>query len=232
MIALLKAIGGPGSMGFLAISLAAALLMGLIGPRCQRLSRSGILLLLVGYLLLSLPWVANLIANGISDFRPLDASMAVRGAEAVIVIDGDNSIARVRETKRLFDALAPSMVVVSGRYWFVQSIIDAGVPAQRIRHDGRSSTTREQIANVLMRIDRGSSGQVAIIASRLQMPRVAALVRAAGVQVVFAPSATDEEPPTSGLRLLVPSYTALRVSRDALYEYAALAYYRHRRWIS
>jgi hypothetical protein len=31
--------------------------------------------------------------------------------------------------------------------------------------------------------------------------------------------------------LYIPTYTALRVSRDALYEHAALAYYGWRRWI-
>jgi hypothetical protein len=30
----------------------------------------------------------------------------------------------------------------------------------------------------------------------------------------------------------VPTYIALRVSRDALYEHAALAYYRSRGWIT
>jgi uncharacterized SAM-binding protein YcdF (DUF218 family) len=80
-------------------------------------------------------------------------------------------------------------------------------------------------------VDAGRLGRTCVIASRLQMPRVAALAHSEGLDVTLIPSPTDTEPPTAGFRVFVPSYTALGVSRDALYEHAALAYYRWRDWV-
>jgi uncharacterized SAM-binding protein YcdF (DUF218 family) len=231
MINAVKAIGGPGSIGFLAVCLAMALALGRIGPRCHRLSRGWILLLLLGYLLLGLPLVANQIAREVSDYRPLDNTALLASANTLIVLDGDNSVARVREAQRLFAAMPAPIVIVSGRQRFVDAIIGAGIPSGRIHRDFRSRTTREQIANVKRWLHRRDNGQVAIVASRLQMRRVSALLQTAGLQPVLAPSAIDTEPPTAGPWVLVPTYVALRVSRDALYEYLALTYYRHQGWI-
>jgi hypothetical protein len=63
------------------------------------------------------------------------------------------------------------------------------------------------------------------------MPRVAALAQTAGLELDLLASPVDQEPPTEGVWRLVPTYLALRVSRDAIYEHAALAYYRWRGWI-
>jgi hypothetical protein len=70
-----------------------------------------------------------------------------------------------------------------------------------------------------------------VVASRLQAPRVWALARAMGLGILVMPSPVDDEPAASGLRAFVPSYLALRVSRDAIYEHVALAYYRWQGWI-
>jgi hypothetical protein len=60
---------------------------------------------------------------------------------------------------------------------------------------------------------------------------VAGLVRRADLPTVLIASPVDTEPATSGWWLFVPSYYALRVSRDAIYEHAALAYYARKGWI-
>ena len=100
----------------------------------------------------------------------------------------------------------------------------------RLRLETDATTTREQIAQ-LARIVEAGPGRPALVASRLQMARVAALVRVAGLEVTLISSPIDDEPPTSGLQRFVPMYIALRVSRDALYEHVALAYYAWRGWI-
>ena len=70
-----------------------------------------------------------------------------------------------------------------------------------------------------------------MVASELQMPRVAALVRAQRLTVLLAPSPIDSEPPKAGWTSFVPRYSGLRLTRDALYERAALAYYSRQGWI-
>jgi hypothetical protein len=79
---------------------------------------------------------------------------------------------------------------------------------------------------------RSPHAHTAVIASRLQAARVDALIRTARLPVTLLSSPVDEEPPVSGAARFVPSYIALRMSRDAIYEHAALVYYRWRGWIA
>ncbi len=44
-------------------------------------------------------------------------------------------------------------------------------------------------------------------------------------------SPVDVEPASTGALAFVPTYYALRLSRDAIYEHAALRYYRWHGWI-
>jgi uncharacterized SAM-binding protein YcdF (DUF218 family) len=231
MITALKAIGGPGSIGFLSVALAIGLVLGRFGPRLRRLSRSWILTLLLVYLLLGVPRVATVMANGLTGYPPETDRGALAGARALVVLHGDNAQGRVREATRVFETIAPPIVVVCGSGKFLQAIVDAGIPQSRILHDSSSTTTQEQIATVAEWIKRDGSPPAVLIASRLHMPRVAALADAHGFRPLLAPSSLDTEPPTSGLWQFLPTYASLLVSRDALYEYAALAYYRWRGWI-
>jgi hypothetical protein len=64
------------------------------------------------------------------------------------------------------------------------------------------------------------------------MPRIAALARSAGVAPLLLPSPIDDEPPAVGVWRFVPTYIGLRTSRDAMYEHAALVYYRNKGWIN
>ena len=230
MVSLLKAVGGPGSIGFLAVCLAVGLMVGRAAPRWRRAARAWIVLVFLGYAVLGMPWFANRIAGRLSSYSPLQDVAPVRGANTLIVLDGDNSEARVRECRRLYEAMDRPLVVASGGDDFVRALIDAGIPAGVIRRDLRSRTTREQVAHLMPWLT-SPDRRALVVASRLQMPRLAGLLEAAGVHTHLAPSGLDAEPPTSGPWQAVPSYAALCASRDAIYEYIALAYYRHRGWI-
>ena len=111
-------------------------------------------------------------------------------------------------------------------------LVELGVPAGRMMIESDSANTREQIATVQRFLAHRPDDRTAIVVSRLQMPRVARLARQAGLTLVLVPSPVDTEPPKTGVRVFVPTYTALRVSRDSLYEHTALAYYRWRGWIA
>ena len=109
----------------------------------------------------------------------------------------------------------------------------AGIPPDVVHHDRSTVTTRDQIDWVQRLVDehRERTGDVTIIASRLQMPRVSALLCAGDLHAAIVSSPTDVEPPTAGPWRFVPTYGALRVSRDALYEHLSMPYYRYKGWI-
>jgi hypothetical protein len=70
-----------------------------------------------------------------------------------------------------------------------------------------------------------------VIVSRLQAARMAGLLERAHLLIRLIESPVDVEPATTGALTFVPTYFALRLSRDALYEHAALWYYRRHGWI-
>jgi len=226
----LKQAAIPGSVGFLVLALLGWLVVRFLWPRSDRLSRGWMFAVTLSYVVLSIPWVANQIADRL--MPPSAAQAAFAGAlDTLVVLDGDNRIGRVREAQRIYRIGGPREIDVLGAAWLVHALRRAGIPADRIRQDPAPATTREQMVWVQRSIEPLEAARTGLIASRLQMPRVAALAKSAGLALVFLPAPADDEPPTHGIRVYVPTYTALRVSRDALYEHAALAYYAWRRWI-
>jgi uncharacterized SAM-binding protein YcdF (DUF218 family) len=234
MLELLKMVGGPGSIGFLACSAAIGLAVTRLGPRWRRIGRGWLLFVFSTYLVLGLPWVAATIEHELPGVEPASTASALPKLDALVVLGGDNAVGRVQETARVYASASPAVVVVSGEEWLVDRVRSLGIPAARLVVDSRSANTREQIAEVRRQrlALQWSDDRVALIASRLQMPRVARLVKRSGLKVILVPSPIDREPPTSAPWSFVPTYVALRVSRDALYEHAALAYYRRRGWIA
>jgi uncharacterized SAM-binding protein YcdF (DUF218 family) len=227
---LLKQAATPGSIGFLLAGLGFSLVLRYLWPRNRRLAHTWLTIVAGVYLIMSLPWVANALSDGLPQIQSPD-SRSLGAIETLVVFDGDNRLGRVRETERVYAAARPKVVQVLGARWLVRALERTGIPPSAIAQDARPSTTREQMIWMVHRFPRDEAGDVAVIASRLQMPRVAALAKAAGVPLILFASPVDDEPPTAGIRLFLPTYTALRVSRDALYEHAALAYYARRGWI-
>lgn len=230
MLTVLKMIGAPGSPGFLVVA-------GLLGVAIARTRRgaatvAGVLLALYG--VLAIPVVAIGLADTLGPYEP----HATRSAESrlqgvtLVVLGGDNGIARDLEAHRLAVALRPERVVVLGDPGIARTILGTGVPRNRlIEDDGTAATTRDQIA-YLWRLQRlASADRMVVVASRLQMPRVVRLAHARAIDIVPATSDVDNPPPERGWRRWFPSIAALRVSRDAIYEHAALAYYGWRGWI-
>jgi uncharacterized SAM-binding protein YcdF (DUF218 family) len=229
LLSLLKVIGTPGSIGFLAFCSAVGLVLGAIGPRSRRMGRAWLLFVYVSYLAAGIPRVAYAVSRGLPAYPPLPVD-AVQERGLLIVLGGDNAVGRAREAHRLLQAMPSATVIVSGGPWIFDTLVANGVPRERIRFDGYAANTLGQIASLAPLI-RKTAPHAVIVASRLQMPRVAALARASGLDVRLAPAPLDEEPPEHGLGSFVPRYTALRLTRDALYERAALIYYSRQGWI-
>ena len=232
LLSIVKPIDALGSIPFLIVCLIPGIALVIGGRRTRVIGRNWILSVIAVYVILALPMVANAIANGLPgagprpmpDLGPLDA---------LVVFDGDNRRGRVQAASTLFARSNPAVVWVLGGEpeWLRDELPKAGVPARLIRVESRTGNTRDQMAWVSNYRVREPRARAAVIVSRLQMPRVAGLAQRAQVPFPLVSGPIDDEPPTSGGALLVPTYIALRVSRDAIYEHAALVYYRQQGWI-
>lgn len=226
MLDFLKALGGPGSWSFLGWCGAIALFLALVWPRQSRPVLVWVSVVGVSYLLMSLPLVANRLADGLSPVAVTDFG-SLGPLETLVVFDGDNRRGRLRAALAIDNALDPAEVWVLGDAWLLDALLQEGVRRGKIKHEDAVTTTGEQIAQ-LAELVRRRPGRMAVVVSRLQLPRVRRATANAGIGVTLVPSLIDDEPPSSGWARLRPSYIALRVSRDALYEYAALAWHSWR----
>ena len=216
--------GSPGSIGFLAAACAAALFLRYVWPRRPALGRGVLLTVFFLYIVMALPVVSAAIESRLPGFVPIDSQPSPGSLDTLIVLDGDNRRGRLQESLRIWKSSLPRELILSGGMWLFEGFIQAGIPSNQLRQDASTINTREQMEWVARVAAQRPERSIAVVASRLQMPRVAALARARGLSVRLIPSPVDSEPATEGWRTWLPSYAALRVSRDALYELAALEY--------
>jgi uncharacterized SAM-binding protein YcdF (DUF218 family) len=229
MTEILKAIGPPGSAGFIALGLTIGVGLLCVWPRRVRPALTWIALLLVGHLLLALPVVSNLVADSLSSVRP---TQAVVPARLLVVLEGNHAEGRARETSRASRLWPEAPVLVLGDDWFVHRLVRNGVPRSRIHQLSGPATTREQMESLRQYLSDHPAAPAAIVASRVHMRRVTALAATMGLQLLPLPAPLNSEPPRSGVAQWLPSDAALRLAGAALYEYAALAYYSSRGWIA
>ena len=228
---LLKWTGGPGSIQLLLILTAVGIWLHYRRPRHRRIAR--IILSGTGltYWILATP----VIAIAIESLLPRVAAAAAfhdSRFDTVVVLDGDNRRGRLAEALAVWGRAGPRRVVVSGEVWLKDELVAAGVPEGQVSREAVTANTREQVLWLRsVTAERSDGGTVAVIASRLQAPRVTALIRRAGIRTTVVAAPIDVEPRNTGLWAVVPSYAALRLSRDALYEWMALQYYEMRGWI-
>jgi hypothetical protein len=223
---ILKAIGPPGSLRFLLLGLAVGLALSYLWPRRRRLGLAWLMAMLAGYLLLSWPPVAQGLVGGLPAVVPT-ALERVGPLDVLVVFDGDNRRGRVRAVDAVIATSSPASVHVVGSRLILNDMPD-GLLERASHHP--ATNTREQVQWLQRLADRQRPERIGVVVSRIQAPRTSALIVKAvpGVRVIAAP--LDAEVTATGLGRILPSYAALCVSRDALYEHAALLYYRWRGW--
>lgn len=230
LLFLLKSIGGPGSIRLLILIVAVGVLFHYWKPSCRRIVRRGIAIAVVAYGVMALPVVATMIANQL----PLVVTSALTSLgrlDALLIIDGDNRLGRARTSAAIVVEHSPTRVLLFGDEAMRDLLVEAGIPENRIELDESGSNTRLQVAAVT-RLYAARPLKTALVASRLQMPRIASLVREHPFDVLLISSPADREPPTGGgLSQFLPRLGALNLTRDAIYEHVALMYYRWRGWI-
>ena len=225
LLEVIKIIGGPGSLGFLATTVVASMAAMHLWPRTRRAGAKVLAGLLVIYLGLATPVVASGIIGALPSV-PEPSSSVVARIRALVVFDGDNLTGRQRRAHRLLRHTSPQVVWLLGADYLLADLQVAMQPATPLHHDPTTWNTSDQVERVL-EIGRGAPwAATAVIASRVQMPRIATLFARADEPVLLLASELDREPAISGLSRWRPSYGTLLASRDAIYEHAALAYYR------
>jgi hypothetical protein len=228
-----KPIDAPGSIEFLFLCLGIGLCFWLLWPRSARLARRWLMSVFILYIVLALPITAKAIAGQLPAIGTGTVWDDLTPVDALVIFDGDNRRGRLRAAARAFARSKPPAIWVLGSEaaWFEPELPLVGIPLSTVQFDSSTLNTRDQIAWVGRRLAAHPEGRVAVVASRLQAPRIAGMFRVAGLTgVSIVPAPIDVEPPVSGSALLLPAHSALRVSRDALYEHMALAYYRHNGW--
>ena len=233
LLSVVKAIDPDGSTQLILAGALPAVFLALVWPRRWTWVRRWCLLVAPIYFLLTLPIVAHALASSLAARD--DAHRAPSGAvQEVIIFDGDNRRGRLRAAKALIDQAPPNEVWVLGLEpeWFQEEMPGEGIPLDRVRFDATTGNTRAQVEWVAQFQEDHPDADVAVVVSRMQAARVAGLAAARGIaRLPIIGAEASREPASSGIWRFVPSRDAWNVSRDAIYEHLALAYYARNGWI-
>ena len=212
------------------------------------------------YLALSSPLVARALEGALDlDLQSAEDSAAEPAAVAIVVLGGgtvsyrtasgtiselsDSTSLRLLEGVRLYRLLDEPLMIISGgspagdeatppeTEPMVQELLAAGIPAERIRTDPISGSTREQAVNLAARLRELRAEPFLLVTSPIHMRRALASFRAEQLAPVPAPSAQHAlgDPVLSGG--VLPHPAALNASQAALRETLALGYYWLRGWL-
>jgi len=195
------------------------------GRRTRRLVLGCAAFVLCSYLVLAMPVTALWLIANLP--QPHVSNTASSGPiQTLFLFDCDNRAGRILGTLDIHRRAPIDTVWLLGPDYLLEELVAAGIPAGRIRHDPSAGDTATQIAQVRERMGQPGAGTSAILASRIQMPRIAQFVQAAGIDIQLLASPLDREPASHGIWTIIPAYGALMASRDAIYELAAIAYYQ------
>ncbi|MEP7309742.1 MAG: YdcF family protein [Acidobacteriota bacterium] len=212
-----------------------------------------------GFWLMATPLGAGVLswglAHGLTQVATLDEA---RGATAVVVLGGGAqtysaggqvvgtlppaSVFRSLEGARVSKLIGAGLVIASGgvprpkeqlkpESEMIRGVlVQAGVPLETILEDSASRTTREQGHVIAPLLRARGVRQFVLVTSPVHMRRSLAVFRLEGFDPVPSVSLMRSEhlPRPS---LLWPNSSSLDLSQEAIYDYAAMAYYWSRGWL-
>lgn len=235
----------PGTYGFLMLGLATC--VGLLWrTKAARAVLIPLTVLTVAYWALSTSFgawsVSRLLAGG---YRPVADSTALRGVQAIVVLDGGTiryagagvdmplatpaSAARAQEAVHLYRLMRnPTVVVTGGSYdppgsipegaGIRELLLGAGIPADRVVLDVSSRNTREHALNVPSLLRRMGITSFAVVTSAVHVRRAMRDFRKAGTEPLAAPAPLE---PMARYRLW-PTTGGLNRSMEAIHEILGL----------
>src|SRR6476620_3944962 len=110
-ISIVKAIGGPGSIGFLALSCSVGILLVYTWPKRSAIGRSWLLGTLLLYGVLAFPFVAHSLAESLPPVRATTLT-SVGTLDELILLSGDNEDGRVAEAVDAWRTVKPDLILV------------------------------------------------------------------------------------------------------------------------
>jgi uncharacterized SAM-binding protein YcdF (DUF218 family) len=244
----------PGSALFLAAGCAVGVLLLFRGPRAGRVARWGLTGLLVFYLLLSLQGTSDLLASPLTrGYSTLRSAADAHGARVVVVLGNGirthqangqevavvnlESAFNALEAARVYRLLGDPLVLVSGgknegsetpeSEVLALALERLGVPGERIVLESVSQNTYAQGANVSAWLAARGETKFVLVTAPEHMRRAVG---------VFATHGAHPTPSMSVIQYggrppWLPTGYALEGSRNAMYEYLALGFYRLRGWV-
>ena len=211
--------------------------------------------LLIVYLLLASPFLANLLTAALETRSPLVHDCAMTGQSAPVVvlaggISGDKpeqpaySILKERSYRRLVSGVhlaaqqPDTLLILSGGGWetlkeadlMADLAIALGFPPQRIIRESLSSTTRGNAVQVAAILRQNNLTRIWLVTSAMHMPRAAAVFAHEGIQVCPYPVDVRWVSPRI-YDMFVPQVSALQKTTDALHELLGFLWYMLRGWI-
>jgi uncharacterized SAM-binding protein YcdF (DUF218 family) len=238
--------------------LAACAVVGMIVRPGSRAARRAVIAIVFLYTAASIrvvPWtLSQPLLLGFHEFRRSDApgrtvAIVVLGAASFTVhvrhqrlgvLDQD-SAARVLEAAHLFRQFDSAWIISSGgpaqgfdiepsSVTMRDGLVKLGIPPDRILLESESMNTHDEAVLVAPIIERLRPDSVLLVTADIHMRRAQAAFRAAGLDVVPAPS-RDPLNSQSRLRSFVPTTDGLRFTSGVAHEYVGLVEYAARGWL-
>jgi uncharacterized SAM-binding protein YcdF (DUF218 family) len=209
------------------------------------------------YWFLATPIGAGLLVFSIAHgLTPLPSREAARGADTVVVLGGGaetyreagaiagvltpGSVLRALEGARVYKLIDARLVIASGglpradqlrpeSLMLRDTLVEAGVPAERIVEESSSKTTLDQVRILGPLFVAHRVSRFVLVTSPTHMRRALATFRAAGFDAVpsVSPLTSDNVIPPPWL---LPNDFSLNTSDQAVYDYAAGFYYWLNGW--
>jgi uncharacterized SAM-binding protein YcdF (DUF218 family) len=255
LVAFVKQFLIPGSLTFLIAGLVVGLALLSAWPMAALWGRAWLAALLVLYWLLSLPAVSHALIDCLQQgYRTLATPHDAHGANVLVVVGNgcvhytagpfaSHQLTRrstfcAFEAARLYPLIRPDWVIATGgagdssekapseAELLRDMMVKCAVPADRILLESASSTTDEQVSNVLQLLERhGIGAPMVVVTTPAHMSRVMKLLAERGVKAIASvtPGLRYDEGRT-GWRRWWPSGAALIGSQSALYEGLAHVY--------
>ncbi|MCK5054673.1 MAG: YdcF family protein [Anaerolineales bacterium] len=250
----------PGSTMFLMLGLIIGVILLFIGWKTEKWGKRWLLFLSMLYLVLSIPLTASLLERGLSaGYEPISSTTEFADVEAIVILGGggasfragevevntlsESSALRAMEGARLYQMLDDPIVIVSGginpRAGLLtpeskpmrDTLVELGVPTQRILLESDSFNTHEQALNVPPMLTAAGIERFILVTSPTHMRRAYFTFLEQGLEPLPAISAQHSETSSFSSKSIVPDLEALAVSQSALREWMGLIYYTLRGWI-
>ena len=250
----------PGSMPLLLQGLLIGVALIYLGEGWSKWGRRLLLAILVAYGLMSIPLVSDALRAGLNQgYSLLTSKDEAKDATAIVVLSGGsqtyrtdigeiNSMSRstafrALEALRVYSLLDNPLVIVSGGVGdsritltpeskaLADSLIDAGVPEERILREAASRNTYEHALNLKPLLATRNIETFVLVTSPTHMWRAHSTFNAHGLKPIPSVAATQSTGHVRNNRL-IPSVFALANTRDYFREYLALLVYWYRGWLT